>query len=238
MGCASSSQQKVETGAHGDSPSKAPAPAPAPAPTASKDDKPPIVGQVSINDPKISIDKEFNFRPVHSAVRWNKSIQEVEALLTSQEAVDCVDNSNGNRPIHIAAQNGHDDLVELLLRKNCEVNATNAKGNTALHMAIGYDYYNTAKLLIKAGGDLELVNEGGVPAKFGLEGDKSLGIAALANANTADEVTEAFDLCEKDMPSLNRVSFAQAGLKAKKALGGAWTPALQDRLKDINSKLV
>lgn len=189
---------------------------------------------MQLSDPKITV---FNFRPVHSAVRWNKSIAEVEALLDSQEAVDCVDNTNGNRPIHIASQNGHNELVELLIRKNCEINAKNMKGNSALHMAIGYDYYQTAKMIIKAGGDLELLNDGGVPAKFGLEGDKALGIAALATAETVDDVVEAFDLCEQDLGNLNRVNFAQAGLKAKKALGASWTPNLQDRLKDINSKL-
>lgn len=235
MGCGSSSPQKVDSGpaATKNAPTAQATATPVRAQTSEG-------GQtVQLSDPKIAIvGGVFNFRPVHSAVRWNKSVQEVELLLTSQEAVDCVDSSNGNRPIHIAAQNGHDELVELLLKKKCEVNAKNMKGNTALHMAIGYDYFNTAKMIIKAGGDLEMTNDLAVPAKFGLEGDKSMGIAALANAGTADEVAEAFALCEAELENLNRVSFAQAGLKAKKGLAEAWTPALQERMKAINIKLV
>jgi hypothetical protein len=190
-------------------------------------------------EPKNIIDPNapFSFRTVHSAVRWNKPSPEVELLLNSQEAVDCVDSANGNRPIHIAAQNGHYELVELIIRKNADINAKNMKGNSALHMAIGYDYYSTAKLIIKAGGDLEMVNDMGVAAKYGLEGDKALGIAALASATTFNEVMEGFDLIETVLEKVNKVSFAQAGLKAKKALGADWTPELQDRFKSITSRL-
>eukprot|EP01039_Chlorochromonas_danica_P005258 gene5258-5792_t len=192
-----------------------------------------------LSDSKLNVNGtgQFNFRPVHSAVRWNKSVQEVEALLDSAEAVNCADTNNGNCPIHIAAQNGHDDLVALLIRKKCTVDAKNMKGNTALHMSIGYDYYNTSKLLIDAGADLEALNDANIPAKYGLEGDKALGIAALANATTVEEVKEAFDLCDRDVEGLNRVSFAQAGLKAKKALGPDWTSSEQDRFKALANRL-
>eukprot|EP01031_Cornospumella_fuschlensis_P027999 gene27999-33812_t len=220
MGCGPSTNAQTNPSAHGAKPA---------------DNK----AGTQLSEPKIIITepKEFNFKPVHSAVRWNKSTQDVEVLLTSQEAIDCVDTNNGNRPIHIAAQNGHDNLVELLIRKKCEVNATNMKGNTALHMAIGYDYYDTAQMLIKAGGDLEAVNEMGVPAKFGLEGDKALGIARLATAASVEDVAEGFDLCEQVVEKLNRVSFAQAGLKAKKALAADWTPELQNRFKSITARI-
>eukprot|EP01031_Cornospumella_fuschlensis_P028290 gene28290-34158_t len=218
MGCGPSTNAQTNPSAHGAKPAD---------------------NKAQLSEPKIIITepKEFNFKPVHSAVRWNKSTQDVEVLLTSQEAIDCVDTNNGNRPIHIAAQNGHDNLVELLIRKKCEVNATNMKGNTALHMAIGYDYYDTAQMLIKAGGDLEAVNEMGVPAKFGLEGDKALGIARLATAASVEDVAEGFDLCEQVVEKLNRVSFAQAGLKAKKALAADWTPELQNRFKSITARI-
>ena len=68
---------------------------------------------------------------------------------------------NGNRPLHIAAQNGHTDIVRLLVNKKCRLNETNQKGNTAIHMAIGYDYYDAAKLIIDAGGDPKILNLAG-----------------------------------------------------------------------------
>ena len=198
--------------------------------------------QTNINSdegtPKVTEDaEEINFKTIHSAFRWNKPIEEIEILLTSAQAVNIVDPNNGNAPIHIAAQNGHNDLVKLLIRKKADLNAKNAKGNTGLHMAIGYDYYETAMLLISNGADPEMLNEGGFPAKFGLEGNKALGIAALVAAKNATDVLQAFELCEQVISNLDRVNFAQAGLKAKKTLGGAWTADLQEQFKAITSRL-
>jgi ankyrin repeat protein len=178
-----------------------------------------------------------NFKAIHSAFRWNKPVAEIEVMLTTLEAVNSADATNGNRPIHIAAQNGHTDLVKLLIRKKADLNLQNAKGNTALHMAIGYDYFETAQIMIAAGADLEITNETGIPAKFGLEGNKALGVAALGSAKTSNEVLEAFQLCEGVIDKLDRVNFVQAGLKAKKTLGPAWTADLQNAFKDMTNRL-
>lgn len=191
-----------------------------------------VVNESTATEPKV-----VNFKPIHSAVRWNKPVNEVEQLLDSPEAVNCADETNGNRPIHIAAQNGHNDLVKLLIKKNADLAAKNLKGNTALHMAVGYDYYETAQLLMKAGSDPDALNDAGVAAKFGLEGDKAIGIAALAAASTHAEAVEAFSLCEAVLDKLNRVNFVQAGLKAKKGMGEQWTADLQDKFKEITGKL-
>ena len=44
--------------------------------------------------------------------------------------------SKGNLPIHIAANAGHADIAELLIRKmNADVDAVNECGETALHLA-------------------------------------------------------------------------------------------------------
>lgn len=189
-------------------------------------------GAITIDEPKI-----VNFKPIHSAVRWNKPVSEVEQLLDSLEAVNCADETNGNRPIHIASQNGHNDLVKLLIKKKADLASKNLKGNTALHMAVGYDYYETAQLLMKAGADPEVVNEAGIAAKFGLEGDKAIGIAALVAAASHNDVVVAFNLCEEVIEKLNKVNFIQAGLKAKKGLGEQWTSDLQDKFKEITGKL-
>ncbi len=181
--------------------------------------------------------QEVNFKPIHSAVRWNKPVDEVEQLLVSPAAVNCIDESNGNRPIHIASQNGHNDLVKLLIRKKADLMVKNMKGNTALHMAVGYDYYETALLLMNAGADAEALNDSGVAAKFGLEGDKAIGIAALAAASSHSDVVHAFTLCDQVIEKLNKVNFIQAGLKAKKSLGDQWTSDLQDKFKEITGKL-
>jgi len=181
---------------------------------------------------------------------------------------------NGNRPLHIAAQNGHTDIVRLLIRKKCLLNEKNLKGNTAIHMAIGYDYYEAAKLIMDAGGDCSITNLAGISffvffiqfillqfctdftAERGLEGDKSLGVAALVSAKTAEEVTEAFTLCEvrrkeqanlfhfltnlssqQKLDHVDKASFVAAGMKAKKLLQGSWSDSLQEKFKEITAKI-
>lgn len=189
-------------------------------------------------DPTPSAKKEVNFKPIHSAIRWNnKPLDEIEKLLDSPEAVNSVDSANGNRPIHIAAQNGHFEIVQMLIAKGAELNVQNAKGNTPIHMAVGYDYYETAMLLIEAKADPLIKNTAGFAAKNGIDGDKSLGLAALVSAKNTDDVTYALDMCEEHLDELNKAGFVSAGLKTKKNLGNDWTPEVQERFKALTLKL-
>mmetsp|Transcript_9826 Transcript_9826/g.13492 ORF Transcript_9826/g.13492 Transcript_9826/m.13492 type:complete len:105 (+) Transcript_9826:242-556(+) len=104
-------------------------------------------------------------------------------------------------------------------------------------MAIGYDYYDAAKLIIEAGGDISIKNLADFAAERGLEGDKSLGVAALVSAKTAEDVGVAFTLCEQKLDYVDKASFVAAGMKAKKLLQGSWSDALQDKFKEITAKL-
>jgi len=199
---------------------------------------PPATAEEKLEKPAPEVVEEVvNFKPIHSAIRWNKPIAEIEVLLTSRAAVNSVDPNNGNCPIHIAAQNGHSEIIQLLIDKKADLDAKNGKGNTGIHMAVGYDYFETAQILIAAGADDKLPNDLGFPANLGLEGDKSMGIAALVCAQTASEVDDAFQRCQDNMSTLNKVNFVSAGLKAKKNLGGAWTTVHQEIFKSITSRL-
>ena len=221
MGCGSSVQAPSEK------PAEFVPPAAAAAPVEVKPAEPakPVVAET------------VNFKPIHSAIRWNKPLPEIQELLVSDACVNCVDPTNGNCPIHIASQNGHNEIVKLLIDKKANLNAKNGKGNTGIHMAVGYDYYDAAKMLIDAGADDKLENDLGFPANLGLEGDKALGIAALVCAQTVQDVEVALALCEAKDAKLNKVNFISAGLKAKKNLGGAWTTEHQDRFKKITNSL-
>lgn len=188
--------------------------------------------------PQVEEPVKLEFKPIHSAIRWNnKPADEIEEILSPPGAVDVVDDSNGNAPIHIASQNGHLNLVHILIRKKANLNAQNMKGNTAIHMAIGYDYYDVAMALINAGADPDLKNESDIPARLGLEGDTCLGTAALLGAKTTNELLKAMDLCEERVAELNKLKFAQSGLKVKKTLKDEWTAEVNDRFKSITSKL-
>merc|ERR1719498_492368 len=106
----------------------------------------------------------------HSAIRWGKPIEELEPLVTD---VDCQDSGNGNRPIHIAAQNGHLEIVKWLIGKKCNVDAQNSTGATALHMAVAYDSYFVVEALLAGHADSTIKNQAGNESITGLDGDKT-----------------------------------------------------------------
>jgi hypothetical protein len=74
---------------------------------------------------------------LHSLIRWNKKQEEIEEMLNMKDAITIInknDPRNGNTSLHIAAQNGHVDLVTVLILKGANINAQNHKKNTALHV--------------------------------------------------------------------------------------------------------
>ncbi len=69
-------------------------------------------------------------------------------------------------PLHLAAQNPENITLEplqYLIKKNADINATDAMGNTALFYAFGNGNTKTVELLIKAGADTNIRNiDGGL----------------------------------------------------------------------------
>eukprot|EP00438_Fugacium_kawagutii_P019079 Skav200866 [mRNA] locus=scaffold3214:138117:139995:- [translate_table: standard] len=52
-----------------------------------------------------------------------------------KDALAAVDAQNGNRALHIAAQNGHMPLTKYILEQGADPSAQNFNGQTALHMS-------------------------------------------------------------------------------------------------------
>lgn len=157
------------------------------------------------SDANAPADVDVDYKLIHSAVRWNKPIAEIEELIKSAAHANCQDEGNGNHPIHIAAQNGHLEALKLLVRKNAKLDATNKKMNTAVHMAIGYDYYDCAKFLIESGADLTIKNSEGFTGSYGLEGNKCLALAAFACADSDQSVTNAIVLMKEQIDVLKEI---------------------------------
>ena len=61
-------------------------------------------------------------------------------------------------PLHLAARNGHTDIVRLLLLNGMDINRLTVNDGTALHVACRNGRYETAKLLLECGIDVHLCN--------------------------------------------------------------------------------
>ncbi|XP_050980957.1 caskin-2 isoform X2 [Labeo rohita] len=83
----------------------------------------------------------------------------VTQLLLSSNMVVALLEGNGrdNTPLHLAARNGHKDIIRLLLKAGIDINRT-TKSGTALHEAALYGKMEVVKLLLDAGIDVNIRN--------------------------------------------------------------------------------
>eukprot|EP00933_Yihiella_yeosuensis_P027368 TRINITY_DN21258_c0_g1_i1.p1 TRINITY_DN21258_c0_g1~~TRINITY_DN21258_c0_g1_i1.p1 ORF type:complete len:185 (-),score=50.76 TRINITY_DN21258_c0_g1_i1:191-745(-) len=176
----------------------------------------------------------------HSAIRWGKPVAEAEQVMDEEKVdVECQDEKNGNRPIHIASQNGHLELVTWLVAKGCDVNAQNGTGATALHMSVAYDSVPCTRVLLEAGAKTDLKNEAGHEAITGLEGDHTganswdAGINILQAANTLEMALEGLKKLEENHEGVDKAKLAMLGMKKKKEIKD-WPV---DRFKELIMKL-
>ncbi|XP_051530753.1 caskin-2-like isoform X2 [Myxocyprinus asiaticus] len=81
-----------------------------------------------------------------------------QLLLNSNMVVALLEgNGRDNTPLHLAARNGHKDIIRLLLKAGIDINRT-TKAGTALHEAALYGKTEVVKLLLDAGIDVNIRN--------------------------------------------------------------------------------
>jgi ankyrin repeat protein len=179
------------------------------------------------------------FQQVHSSIRWNKPLEDIIPLLNIDGAVHLTDPKTGNFPLHIAAQNGHFEIVVHLIEV-CKVdpNVKNNSGNTPLHMAIEYDYLEVATYLVSKGATKDIENIGGKRSGKGIEGCKTIETLTFSTANTEAELLEALNLCDKHIKDLDKTTLVTTGLKKKKAAGSEWTDEVQNNFKLLLEKAI
>jgi len=167
----------------------------------------------------------------HSTVRWNKGLDAIKEFLTEDSSLaTSEDPKNGNQALHLASQNGHLDIVKLLIEEyGADVNCTNKKSQTPLHMSIAYDLYDVCQYILDAGADREKENVDGHKAITGIDGDHvgkwewGSPMHAFKAISDEESMKAAFDALEAtDDTMLDKLSLAQTGLRLKKTLADVW----------------
>jgi len=182
---------------------------------------------------------------LHSIVRWDKPIEEVDkaAQEAGANAFNQADSKTGNTTIHIAAQNGHYGLVDHLIKKGVYVNVPNLKGNTALHMAVEYDMYKISKLLRDNGASDIIENSEGSKAINGLSntklGDDAWDSPLTILKSTIDDpadIKEALDnlrKAAKDGKAPEKGALVMTGMQKKKLFKHWDHAAFQDIVRSL-----
>mmetsp|Transcript_42114 Transcript_42114/g.51110 ORF Transcript_42114/g.51110 Transcript_42114/m.51110 type:complete len:180 (-) Transcript_42114:384-923(-) len=176
-----------------------------------------------------------DWKEIHKAIRWEKPIQEIQALIKTPADANAVDPATGNYPIHIAAQNGHTHICKALIELGAEVNSKNANGLTALHMCVAYALAECEKVLLDGGADKNVESNDGHKAEAGIDGD--FGIPAkIGGANSSAALLEAFAL-GKTVPGLDRAKVVMAGMQKKKGSKELWSAEVQEGFTDMVKSL-
>ena len=112
----------------------------------------------------------FSDNKIFSKCRWNR-FEALKEIVEDKDTDINIADHNENTTLMIACQNGHEKIVEYLLRNfgnELKVNAQNKKGQTALHFAHYYKYGTIARMLIKHGADTQIKNSSGLVYLQGL----------------------------------------------------------------------
>lgn len=140
--------------------------------------------------------------PIFYAVQ-NGDLEMVKTLLNDNpDLVSSKDNDNinysikGYTPLHLAAERGYNDIVELLLSKGANVNAKDNITMTPLHRAAIEGHYSTVELLLSKGANINAKTRSGyTPLHFAAKNVHKVVVEMLltkgadVNAKTDDRIT-------------------------------------------------
>lgn len=88
----------------------------------------------------------------------------VHSALNDHADINTPDVATGRTALHIAAVNGHKELVAMMISMGANVNPQDAKGDTPLHLAAAMNHEKTVKALLAASPDRSIRNNQGKTA--------------------------------------------------------------------------
>ena len=97
---------------------------------------------------------------IHDAV-LDGDIEAVKQHIAAGTDVNAIDDDWGAPPLHLAADQGYKEIVELLIAKGADVNAKNKFGSTPMHKAARRGQKEVNELLIDNGADVNAKNNRG-----------------------------------------------------------------------------
>ena len=106
----------------------------------------------------INLKNKLNETPMKIAVI--RKYYQIMNILIDNGADTETEDYNGNRPLHIAAENGMRGMAEKLIEKGCDKEARNQYGQTALLIAIEKGDMQMFKLLVDLGCDIHACDNG------------------------------------------------------------------------------
>uniref|UniRef100_A0A8C2D3G2 Ankyrin 2 n=1 Tax=Cyprinus carpio TaxID=7962 RepID=A0A8C2D3G2_CYPCA len=102
-------------------------------------------------------------------------------------------NQNGLNALHLAAKEGHVDLVQELLDRGSSVDSATKKGNTALHIASLAGQGEVVKILVKRGADINAQSQNGFTPLYMASQENHLDVVRYLLENGGNQSTATED---------------------------------------------
>ena len=136
--------------------------------------------------PKLSPQEQriLNAEFIEAAKRGD--LTTMEDLLDIGADITAKDNAQGRTALICASFDGHEEVVEFLIKLGANVNATDKDGQTAIIAAVNRGYKTIVESLIKHGADVNARNNDGETALIWNSHFGNMGIAELLIKNGAD----------------------------------------------------
>ncbi|MBL8188911.1 MAG: DUF1080 domain-containing protein, partial [Acidobacteria bacterium] len=159
------------------------------------------------------------------------SAEKALELLKQNPSLVNVQNESKQTPLHVAALNGHKDVVAWLVANGAELNPVAYNGFTPLHLVKTED---AARILIKAGGNLDAMDVGELTPLRRAAGYKNHGVikAILETGYKMDLISAIYlgdyeliaKLIQEDPKSVNRLANPAQARSMHRT--GNWSPLM------------
>jgi len=94
---------------------------------------------------------------LHDAIQKG-DVAKVKTLISNNKELIHMKSEKGQAPLHLAVQNGSQEIIELLISQGADINAKDGEGNTPLITAIALKKTDTARFLLSKGADVRIKN--------------------------------------------------------------------------------
>ena len=182
-----------------------------------------------IENPKYHSPPQNDFLYLHHAASLNRT--ECLKILLDSSPKECVNlvNTYKETAIHLAALQGANDAVSLLIDENADLNFIDTWGETALHNAAYAEHLETVQLLLEKKAEVNRQNQFGITALHIALMHLNLRMVALLFSYGADISLRAFD----DYDDVADENKTVAGL-----LETSWLPATKAQREEIEDFVI
>ncbi|XP_046558772.1 E3 ubiquitin-protein ligase MIB2-like isoform X1 [Haliotis rubra] len=135
----------------------------------------------------VRITNAKGFMPIHMAAMGQKGSIVEKIILKNRQVINAA-KEDGWTALHLAAYNGHADVISVLIKYKADLRAKNALQKSALHLACENAYFDPVKTLVDNGAEVNAQDkDGDTPSPYHNDGEDWRVDAANSDGSTSPD---------------------------------------------------